>query len=286
MKINIFGFPSHAGALNEGTELAPAAIRNAGLAEKLRDRGISVEDHGDILDSRVLPRHNICPVRNWPAPRMVWDETLENADQLFSRNFFSILLGGDCSIEVGTFPVFRKAFGDQVHLLVLDGHVDTVAPSGERCVGAAGMGLWFLTQDSQVWCKERPFKPENITVIGPQEVPHETYGIKVIPFDELSMNKIADHLRGLPEETSILVHFDVDVLQKEVMPSAYSPSEKGLSFEGASEILKLILKDVRVKGIEVTEFSANKDEDGKSAKTIVDLLCLVCDREESHYYKD
>ncbi|WML48161.1 hypothetical protein RCG23_23300 [Neobacillus sp. PS3-34] len=65
MKINIFGFPSHAGALNEGTELAPAAIRNAGLAEKLRDRGISVEDHGDILDSRVLPRHNICPVRNW-----------------------------------------------------------------------------------------------------------------------------------------------------------------------------------------------------------------------------
>jgi arginase len=71
MKINLFGIPSQAGALYEGTELSPKALREARLIERLKENHI-VEDYGDLVDYTAFPRHNINPVRNWPAPRMVW----------------------------------------------------------------------------------------------------------------------------------------------------------------------------------------------------------------------
>lgn len=273
MRIKVFGIPSHAGALLEGTEQTPQALRDAHLIERLMEKH-EVEDFGDLVNPKTLPRHNISPVRNWPAPRLVWDAIDARAESLFTPNSFSIILGGDCSIVVGTFTAFRKVFGENSYLLVLDGHVDTMAPNGEKCIGAAGMGLWFLTKDQKVWWKEEPVLGSYISVIGPHYLGEEQYGINVIPLQEVN-NRTEDLLKGIPEDAHIFVHFDVDVLHESVMPSAYSPSQEGLNFEEAATILSAILKDKRVKGIEITEFSANKDTDGSSSKVIVDLLCLV-----------
>ena len=280
MKINIFGLPVCAGALYKGTEQSPDALRNAGLVDRLREADLDVQDHGNITEAERLPRHNISPVRNWPASRLVWEATLNTADQLFNEEEFTIILGGDCSIEVGTFSAFRKVFGEDVHLLVLDGHVDTVAPSGNRCAGAAGMGLWFLTQDRKVWWQEEPFPAESITVIGNHTSADKEYGIKIIPFEETNIERVIQSLNNIPNTSKILVHFDVDVLHKSVMPSAYSPSEKGLYMNQATGILKTILADPRVKGLEVTEFSADKDIDGKSSEAIIELLSLISEREK------
>lgn len=280
MKINIVGIPSHAGALYEGTEQAPRAIRDALLFDRLTEKGFSVVDHRDIVDSMILPRHNVGPVRNWPAPRLIWETITDKSDSLFSSDAFSIILGGDCSIEVGTFTAFRKVFGENSHLLVLDGHVDAVEPSGDRCVGAAGMGLWFLTKDKKIWWKQESVSASVISVIGPHSLSETNFGINLVPLQALNFgSRIEDVLSEIPENANILVHFDVDVLHESVMPSAYSPSEEGLNLEQASDLLINILKDHRVKGIEVTEFAANKDEDGSNARVIVDLLCLIAERE-------
>jgi arginase len=276
LKIHIFGIASSAGALYEGTELAPNAIREANLIRRLENQGFVVKDYGDITNSDGLTRHNVGPIRNWPAPRMVWESIDEQANRMFQPNSFSIILGGDCSIEVGTFTAFRKVYGDQSHLLVLDGHVDTVEPHGERCIGAAGMGLWFLTKDNKVWWNEEPISENSVSIIGPHALPDEPLEIKVLPHEELSnMEKVSHLLKDIPEDAPILVHLDVDVLHESIMPAAYSPSNVGLNLQQAATILSMILTDPRVKGIEVTEFSANKDADGSSAKTIVDLLCLL-----------
>jgi arginase len=273
MKINVFGVPSFAGALYPGTELAPEAIRKAGLIDRLLEKDLNVEDYGNLVDCSDLPRHNVEPVRNWPAPRIVWEAIQDKAEMLFNPDAFSIILGGDCSIEVGTFSAFREIYGENSHLLVLDGHIDIIEPSGERCVGAAGMGLWFLTQDQKVWWKEERVSVESISVLGPHMIGGgDQFGMKVIPLGELSLERTAQHLNEIPSDAKILVHFDVDVLHESIMPAAYSPSKEGLVFEQVAEILKQIVQDPRVKGIEITEFSADKDQNGESAKTIVELL--------------
>ncbi|HLO12168.1 MAG TPA: arginase family protein, partial [Pseudoneobacillus sp.] len=226
MNIQIVGLPSHAGALFEGTEIAPQAIREAGLVRKLAEVGFSVDDMGDLLTGQPLPRHNISPVRNWPAPRMVWDEIDDRAEEIFQKDF-TILLGGDCSIEVGTFHAFRKIYGQESHLLVLDGHVDTMKPKGETCIGAAGMGLWFLLHDEKIWCKEDSISSNCVSIIGPTDVSEVEEQIKILPYDQLTASNylsiVQDHLNSISAE-SILVHLDVDVLHKSIMPAAYAPS--------------------------------------------------------------
>lgn len=44
----LIGVPSSAGARRTGQERAPAALRAAGLLEKLRAAGLDIEDHGDL----------------------------------------------------------------------------------------------------------------------------------------------------------------------------------------------------------------------------------------------
>jgi arginase len=281
MNIQIVGIPSNAGALYEGTELAPQAIRKAGLVQALTQNGFSVNDLGDLLNNEPLPRHNIGPVRNWPAPRIVWDAIDQRAEEIFQKDALTILLGGDCSIEVGTFHAFQKVFGTESHLLVLDGHVDTMKPNGETCIGAAGMGLWFLLNDKKIWWKEDPVSSSCVSIIGPQSYTETDEKIKVIPnsklIDENYLSIVEGHLKTISTD-SILVHLDVDILHKSIMPAAYAPSEIGLNLETAKGILEMILADPRVKAIEVTEFSGNKDVDGSCANILVELLSLLSKR--------
>jgi arginase len=281
MNIQIVGIPSHAGALNEGTELAPQAIRDAGLVQALAQKGFNVTDKGDLLSSVELPRHNIGPVRNWPAPRMVWDEIDNHKKEIFQKNTFTILLGGDCSMEVGSFHAFQKIYGPNSHLLVLDGHIDTMKPKGDMCIGAAGMGLWFLLNDEKMWWKEDFVNARCISIIGPQLHTEDDDKIKITTFEKLNTKSyqsiVKDHLKSIDSD-SILVHFDVDVLHKSIMPAAYAPSEVGLDIQTATDIFQIILADPRVKAIEITEFAANKDIDGSSARLIVELLSLISKR--------
>ena len=46
-KIALIGAPSSAAAFMPGSEKAPAALRAAGLVEKLQSAGFEVTDHGD-----------------------------------------------------------------------------------------------------------------------------------------------------------------------------------------------------------------------------------------------
>jgi arginase family enzyme len=60
------------------------------------------------------------------------------------------------------------------------------------------------------------------------------------------------------------------------MPAAYSPSKEGLDYDEAANLFKLILSDKRVKAIEVTEFTPQKDSsEGTAASVISDLICLL-----------
>ncbi|MDZ5473936.1 arginase family protein [Bacillus sp. 31A1R] len=272
--IYIYGIPTHAGALFEGTEQAPKLIREAGLVSQLKEKGFSVVDFGDIELKDELVRHNVPPVRNWPSPRIVWESIEDQAEKIFSKTGFTLFLGGDCSIEVGTFSAFRKVYGKNTQLLVLDGHVDTMEPSGNQCIGAAGMGLWFLLEGKSIWWKESTVTGKSISVIGPNQIPEQTFGMSIISMDQVknSINEVKQLLASLSSDTKILVHFDVDLLHEMIMPAAYAPNQDGLGYQTAKEMLSLILSDSRVKGLEITEFSAVKEQANESAKILIDLI--------------
>ncbi|MGC5325992.1 arginase family protein [Brevibacillus sp. SYSU BS000544] len=280
MTVHIVGIPSFSGALYSGTEMTPAALRTAGLVDKCKEQGIACEDKGDITLPPYLPRHNIAPVRNWPAPGMVWDAIRKEAQGWFQTDTFTLIIGGDCSVIVGTADSLQQIYGEDAYLIVLDGHVDVIKPDASRTVGAAGMGLWFLTSDQDIWWKKTAcFPAERIHILGCHSIPEDTCSISVTGLDELRQKGIACEMRNLlntiPPTAKILLHFDVDVCNKEVMSSAYSPSDRGLSLEEVKELLLLLLKDKRAIALEVTEFSGIRDMDGSQANQLAQLLADV-----------
>ncbi|MGM0712887.1 arginase family protein [Brevibacillus parabrevis] len=271
------GIPHFTGAYVSGTELTPDALRKAGLIEQLQQAGLTVADSGDLRLPDYLPRHNIPPVRNWPAPRMLWDLLGKEAQAWFaSDDEIVLMLGGDCSLIVGTALAHQARHQEKAYLLVIDGHLDAVAPSASRCIGAAGMGLWFLLQDQGQWIERSGWRAERIRLAGCQQPPAETYGVEITSLEQLKRagvhESITRIMQEIPPDARILVHFDVDVMDEEAMAAAYSPSEIGLSLEEAEILLAAVVSDRRVTGLEVTEFSALRDTEGKYAANLVQLL--------------
>ncbi|RAT99383.1 arginase family protein [Brevibacillus sp. Leaf182] len=276
MKVKVAGIPHFTGAYVSGTELAPDALRTAGLIEQLQQHGLEVQDIGNLHLPDDLPRHNIPPVRNWPAPRMFWDLLQKDAQDWLDTDDFVLMLGGDCSLVVATAQAHQARYQEKAYLLVLDGHLDAVVPLASRCIGAAGMGLWFLLQDRGQWIEPSGWDAERIRLVGCQQIPGETFGVDIMSLAQLTEGSIVERashtLQSIPPDAKILVHFDVDIMNKDAMPAAYSPSETGLSLSEAEALLATVLRDSRVTSMEVTEFSGARDTTGEYALRLVELL--------------
>ena len=276
MEIKVVGIPSFAGALYSGTEAAPEAMRKAGLIELLKEEGIEVKDLGDIAVPSYMPRHNIAPIRNWPAPRIVWEEIDKSSYQWFGKEEFILILGGDCSIVAGTVNALHNLYGDKTHLIAIDGHLDTVKPSVDKSIGAAAMGLWFLTNENMFFNKPSEFHGRNIRVVGHHQEGEAIKDMSLYSLDYISKkgikNAAEEILASLPSDSKVLIHLDLDVLYKEELYAVYSPSDKGMKLKELEMLLATIISDSRVVGLEVTEFSAIKDLEGSEAYKVVKLL--------------
>lgn len=280
MKINLIGIPTNLGANYSGTEILPSYMRENGLIKKMKDKGIEIDDFGDIELPIIQPRHNIPPIRNYPGPRIVWDEIVRTSKPLFKENTFSLLLGGDCSIIVGTVTNLYKQFGEDCHVLIIDAHVDDLAPNSEQCVGAAAMGLWFLTNQNKFWPHLLP--GSLFTVLGSQENPKTNQSISTISLQQLRENGIKESmtniLSSIGNKKKIFIHFDVDVINEIDMPAAYMPSKIGLSLQEANILLNELVSDSRVIGMELTEFSPLKDPAGDVTSKLIETLVTIFDK--------
>jgi arginase len=79
-------------------------------------------------------------------------------------------------------------------------------------------------------------------------------------------------LATVPAGAAIVVHLDIDVFNKQAMPVAYFPHDQGLELAEGRELLGVILKDPRIRVIEVSEYASLRDADLRGVSSIVDLL--------------
>jgi arginase len=96
-RISIVGVPSSAASYAAGQDLAPAALRSAGLPAKLLAAGLEVRDEGD------LPVQVWKPDREHPLAQNAGQATAslrQPADRLgpvLARGDFALVLGGNCT---------------------------------------------------------------------------------------------------------------------------------------------------------------------------------------------
>jgi arginase len=236
-----------------------------------------VFDEGDVAIPSYLPHHTIPPIRNWPGPRIAWDCVSERIVPYLQRaGHVPLLIGCDCSVVVGSTQALMRVSSEDIHVLYLDGDFDDAAPDPQRCVSAAALAVWLVTHGSPFWAGPI-LKPSQITVIGYTNPPlSEEMGTRGLSLADVrrsgSREAARQILQDIPASARLLLHFDIDALQKQDMPAAYFPHTDGLTPSEAMELLGAFLGDPRIRIIEVTEYAALRDLDQRYISKLVDLL--------------
>jgi arginase family enzyme len=99
-EFGLLGVPSSAAAHGPGQKKAPAALRRAGLSERLAAAGVPVVDYGDLPVVRWRPdRHQRRP-HNLQAVLGVLRETTGRVGAILADGRIPLVLGGECSVTV------------------------------------------------------------------------------------------------------------------------------------------------------------------------------------------
>jgi len=275
---HILGVPLRSGSLYPGNENDAQAYRDAQLLTRLQNVGCKAVDDGDVAIPSYLPHHSIPPIRSWPGPRIAWDCVSDRVRPFLQESgHVPLLIGCDCSVVVGTTQALMRSGAQDIHILYIDGDFDDAPLDSSHCQSAASLAVWLLTHDSAFWTGPA-LHPSQVTVMGwsissKAEPGRQAQSIPLADVRRLSPAQAARQaLAAIPTNASILVHFDIDVFQKDEMPAAYFPHEEGLTLLQGAELLSVLLKDKRIRLIEVSEYASLRDLDQRHVKKVIDLI--------------
>jgi arginase len=275
----VIGVPSSAGAHHAGQERAPAALRQAGLLDRLREAGASVQDTGDLPGAVFAVDHDHPHGRNLAAVVRVAREVADAVAGVTQRGGIPLVLGGDCTITLGVIAGFRRRHPD-VGLLYLDGDADLGTPQAGGSGIFDSMGVVHLVGGGApelAGLAGRPplIDPDRLAIVGAD--PRET--------DDAGRRFLAKadvHLAEAPEFISdpaavaatamsrvaaasgpVVVHFDVDVVDSGDLPLGNFPHYgSGVSLADAVAGLRVMRAHPSFAGLVLTEVNPTHDADG------------------------
>lgn len=289
-KIALIGVPSSAGARNAGQELAPKALRDAGLLQGLIADGHAVLDLGDTDVVSFAPDTKRPRQQNLPLVVSVLGQVERQVDAAMDIGAWPLVVGGDCTITIGVLASLCRHFPG-LGMIYLDGDVDLNTPDTTLSGILDGMVLAHVlgkgAAELSHFASRCPLlAEEDITLFGYslQAGGLDPVEIELLRHSRLARfpyHRIKDAVkpaarRALSElERSaehILVHFDVDVIDRRDFPAADVPHQPGLGIAQVRDALEVFLGSDQTIGLVVTEFNAGLDGDGRLAKQLAELL--------------
>src|SRR5258708_16489585 len=127
-KIALIGACSSAAAFLPGTEKAPAALRAAGLVEKLTNAGFEVSDFGDCSPRLFADDDEHRRSRNMAAIVAGLNDLKLQAEVAIKSGALVLVLGGDCAQVIGLLTGARRYY-KHLSLLWMDRDADLNTPA-------------------------------------------------------------------------------------------------------------------------------------------------------------
>lgn len=293
----LIGVPSSMGAFAPGQEKGPKALRDADFIERLFRADIAVKDYGDgAALRRWRPDKSNRHAQNLSAVTEVIRDTARRVGEADAAGDLPLVLGGDCTIELGTVAGLlstAELSEKRIGLIYFDVHPDLNVPDSVGEGALDWMGLAHMldvegtTQTlSSVGPRFPLLKNEDVLLLsyGTEQatewersvITHRS--LKGIPLKEVLANPEEAAVRALewmePRFDRLLVHFDVDTVDFTDLPlSENTGRNEGLPFEVAIKALKGLLKSEQLAAVTVTEFNPDHgEEDGSTTATLADGL--------------
>jgi arginase len=287
-KIALLGAPTSAAAMSLGHEGAPAALRTAGIIDRLRTIGYEVADLGDDSPQLYKPDEESPRARNLARAVAAIEALKPRVEQAVKSAALPLILAGDCSVALATVAGVRRYFRN-VGMIYMDRDADlnTPATTPSGCVDGmvvshlSGRGAAELVR---FWGEPPLVREPDMALFGVARLdPAEEIVLRQSPLrrylaaDVLRMGAAAaaqaavDRIHSSSHE--FILHFDVDVISD--FQATNYPGSGGLGLEDVREALLVFVQQKHLAAIEVTAYNPTKDPDGTAAKLIVDLLAEV-----------
>lgn len=281
-RVEIIGVPLDLGQAERGTDVGPAAIRYAGLRDRLVGQGHDVSDLGNLS---VPTAAVVEQAQRVNTIARVTQELYEVTRASLSRGALPLVLGGDHSVAIGS--VAASAEGGDTGLLWIDAHGDfnthETSPSGN----VHGMPLAVVLGQGDkalvsVGAGGARLRPEDVVIVGVRQLDpgerralRET-GVLVVSMsdiDERGMSDVAEQaLSSLAHRKNLHVSFDIDVMDPHDAPGVGTPVRGGLSYREMQLLMEKIADCGRLSVLDVVEVNPMLDVRNQTAQTAVDLI--------------
>jgi arginase len=279
--IDCVGVPE-AGDPPFGTELAPAALRVAGILD-----ATGADDRGD-LPVRLVGRNRDpeTGVLAWPSVRTVTTTVRNAVKALVEAGATPLVLGGCCTLLPGALAGARDALGD-LGLAYLDGHLDlydgATSPTGEP----ADMPIAVVTGlGPAAWVRDvaAPLVPSTgLALLGPRDRDEavgygsalpEHVGVRpeLTPAELRDVGPEAAAARTVAALGRYWVHLDVDVLDQVAFPATDYLMPGGLDLAELRALLTPLISAPGCVGLSLGCYNPQKDPDGAGARDLVGLV--------------
>jgi len=291
--IGIVGAPSALGirpyASGEARHLdrAPGVLRALCLADRIR-----AVDFGDVTPPAY--RDYLRPIgraRNEPELAAYSAALGERVTTAIESQGFALVLGGDCSIVLGSLLGARQAAGGPIGLAYFDAHADFATPEESRNGSVAGMSLALAVGhgETPLACLAGCFplvEAGHVALLGRREgkeladlqadraaaaiLDLSTEALEDEP-GKAALERAMERLTA-PALRGFWIHLDVDVLNPLQMPAVDSPVPGGPTLDALMRLLKPLVRHPKALGLDLAIYDPGLDPDRTGAGRLAGLL--------------
>jgi arginase len=273
LKIRIIGVPMDLGQSRRGVDMGPSALRVAGLQQRLKALGHTVEDIGNVAvkqpeeqhygEKRAKYLHEIAETCSGLA---------EMTEHTLAEGFVPLVLGGDHSIALGSFSGVSNYFRGQskrVGYLWLDAHGDMNTPESSPSGNIHGMPLaaiigYGAPELVELLGYKPKVEPRNVALVGVRDLDSkERRLIKESGVHVFTMRDIDE--RGMRDVMSEALRFVTD-------DTDGTPVRGGVTYREAHLALEMIADSEAMVSLEVVEINPVIDLHNKTALLGVEMV--------------
>ena len=287
-KLTLIGVALELGASTKGISLGPAAMRYAGVVERLENIGYEVEDRGDIIARKQTTQSSsTTTLKNLDEVARVNEILCEEVSMAMSKGRFPLTLGGDHSLAIGSIAGVLQ-HKENPGLIWFDAHGDIntedTSPSGNihgmPVAVALGLGNERLVS---IGGKDKKLKTENIVYVGCRDLdPGERKALKELNIAVFTMHEIDRY--GMTEvieqaikiatdgTDGIHVSFDIDTMDPFYASGTGTRVPGGLTYRESHLALEMVALTGKLISADFVEINPLIDNQNQTAKTAVALI--------------
>ena len=278
-ELALIGAPTSAGAHSPGQERAPQALRASG-------RLPAALDLGDTTLRRWAPDRAHRRAQNAGGVAASAAEVAAKVEEALRGGRRALVLGGDCTIELGVVAGAQAAGHADLGLVYFDLHADLNTPDTIPSGTLDWMGMAHLLGRPGAH-PDLPgplLDPADVVLLGvddeqltdAERTALIELALHTVPLPEVERDPRAAARRALAlaGHERLLVHFDVDVVDFVDLPLSENTGHNiGLPFATAQAVVETLLGDPRVIALTVTEHNPQHDpEDGAASAALAAAL--------------